>query len=143
VIQLFPGFFTRETFRPFVGSNIGIDRLMSSQAGTMLHELVHLVSQNRMRVVIARSINTWSIGAPLEPAPMAVERDGHGALSWNSGVEDVDPRMWANPHNVCHLGHAPRLRLTVLQADDTTVLNIVTAGSNGPLAYGLSRSLAL
>jgi hypothetical protein len=56
---------------------------------------------------------------------------------------DVDPRIWARPGNVSGMLSTQKAWLTKAQAADQQLSTLLTSGANGPLAYGLSRTLGL
>jgi hypothetical protein len=89
-----------------------------------------------MRVVLGRAQNTFGSFGPERPLPFR-------AISWNSAVRDIDPRMWAVPGNVCWVILSSRARLTVIQAADAELVRILTGTENGPIAYGLPAVLGL
>ncbi|KAK5736809.1 hypothetical protein LTR17_007134 [Elasticomyces elasticus] len=123
-ILLFDSFFDLEPFRPFIGSNIGVNILMGSDAGVLLHELVHFLSANRMRTVVGNLVTSWiNRGTPrfrIEDAPFV-------RTQWGTAILDVDPANFAIPSI----------------PSDVTLSTILRSGGNGPRAYGLSRTLGL
>ncbi|KAK3631214.1 hypothetical protein LTR56_016989 [Elasticomyces elasticus] len=120
-ILLFDSFFALEFFRPFVGSNIGLNILMGSDAGVILHELVHFLSANRMRTVVGNLVITGGqMGVQVANSPF-------NRFQFSTAIVDVDPANFA---------------LATVETD-VLLSGILRSGGNGPRAYGLSRTLGL
>ncbi|KAK3643004.1 hypothetical protein LTR56_008874 [Elasticomyces elasticus] len=120
-ILIFDSFFALEFFRPFIGSNIGLNILMGSDAGVILHELVHFLSANRMRTVVGNLIITGGqMGVALENSPFS-------QFQFSTAIVDVDPRNF----------------VITTSPTDPLLARVLTSGSLGVRAYGLSRTLGL